>query len=176
MESRIQNAVEYIQQNPESNMRAVAREFGVPRGRLRSRMQGHLPHRAVPAANTKLSRAEETALCRYIDRLDGINLAVRAEFVTDAANFILRERSSKTNGESLPMVGHNWTTRFLKRHSYQKRMQKKVHMDRQASEDPNRVAQYFQSIQTIITEEGIPPQDIWNMDGRDSGSAVARIS
>ena len=89
--------------------------------------------------NTKLSAAEEKALCLYIDRLDNINLAVRAEFVTDAANHILQER-----GKDSP-VGQNWTTRFLKRHGYHRRLQKKLNADRQASEDVDRVAQYFQS-------------------------------
>ena len=33
---------------------------------------------------------EKQAICNYIDCLDKINLAVRAEFVTDAANYVLK--------------------------------------------------------------------------------------
>ncbi|KID81924.1 transposase [Metarhizium guizhouense ARSEF 977] len=39
-----------------------------------------------------------------------------------------------------------------------------MHSDRQASEDLERVNVYFQRLFTILTEEGIPPEDIWNMD------------
>ncbi|KJZ69200.1 hypothetical protein HIM_11400 [Hirsutella minnesotensis 3608] len=79
----------------------VAREFGVPSGRLRYRLQGRPPKAGQEAKNTRLSRPEEKALCRYIDRLDHINLAVRAEFVTDAANHILCERSGQTDSPLL---------------------------------------------------------------------------
>lgn len=164
MESLIEEAIQYIDDNPEVKIATVAREFGVPRGRLRYRLEGRSPKLGWPAANTKLSRPEENALCRYIDRLDNINLAVRAEFVTDAANYILKKRSSKAQQENPPTVGHNWTTRFLRRHGYHRRLQKKLHADRDASENPQRVAQYFQKLQEVYTQEGIPPEDIWNMD------------
>ena len=95
MEARIQEALEYMADFPEAKLATVAREFGVPRSRLRYRREGRPPKAGQPAANTKLSGPEEMALCRYIDRLDNINLAVRPEFVTDAANAILRERSGR---------------------------------------------------------------------------------
>ena len=94
MESKIQEAVQFLEDFPEAKIATVAREFGVPRTRLRNRLAGRPPKKGQPAANMKLSDEEEVALCRYIDRLDNINLAVRAEFVADAANHILRERSS----------------------------------------------------------------------------------
>ena len=158
MESRIQEAIQYLDDFPDAKVATVAREFGIPRNRLRYRLEGRPPKKGQTNTNTKLSAAEEKALCLYIDRLDNINLAVRAEFVTDAANHILQER-----GKDSP-VGQNWTTRFLKRHGYHRRLQKKLNADRQASEDVDRVAQYFQKLQQVIEQHGIPPDDIWNMD------------
>ncbi|KJZ68610.1 hypothetical protein HIM_11998 [Hirsutella minnesotensis 3608] len=89
-----------------------------------------------------------------------MNLAVRPEFVTDAANNILRERS----GQADFVIGSKWTSRFLKRHGYFKKLQKKLHAERQASEDLTRVARYFQALENVVQEHGIPPDDIWNMD------------
>ena len=43
----------------------------------------------------KLSNLEETALYRYIDRLDRANLAIRVVYVTDVANYILASRASR---------------------------------------------------------------------------------
>ena len=63
---------------------------------------------------TKLLDSEVSAICRYVVRLDRINLAVRAEFITDAANYILRQRSPSPG--TTPTVGKCWTTRFIKRH------------------------------------------------------------
>lgn len=164
MESRIQEAVNHIRRFPDAKIATVAKEFGVPRNRLRYRLEGRSPKNGQPAANTKLSRAEESALCRYIDRLDRINLAVRPEFVTDAANYILREQTSQSQAGHPLLVGPNWTTRFLTRHKYSKRLQKKLHADRQASEDLSRVAEYFQKLSDICERDGILPDDTWNMD------------
>ena len=164
MESRIQEAVNHIRRFPDAKIATVAKEFGVPRNRLRYRLEGQSPKNGQPAANTKLSRAEESALCRYIDRLDRINLAVRPEFVTDAANYILRERTSQSQAGDPLLVGPNWTTRFLTRHKCSKRLQKKLHADRQASEDLSRVAKYFQKLSDICERDGILPDDTWNMD------------
>ncbi|KAM4064001.1 Tc5 transposase DNA-binding domain-containing protein [Hirsutella rhossiliensis] len=83
-----------------------------------------------------------------------------SEFVTDAANHILHQRS----GQADLAIGSRWTSRFLKRHGYFKKLQKKLHSERQASEDLTRVNQYFQSLHKVIQEKGIPPEDIWNMD------------
>lgn len=161
MEARIQEALEYIDNFSGAKVATVAREFGVPSGRLRYRLEGRQPKAGQEAKNTRLSRPEEKALCRYIDRLDHINLAVRVEFVTDAANHILRERSGQTDP---PPVGPNWTSRFLKRHGYFKKRQKRLHVERQASEDLTRVNQYYQNLQRVIQENDIPPEDLWNMD------------
>jgi Tc5 transposase DNA-binding domain len=137
MEARVQEAVDYITANPGLPMTKVAKHFDVPYDRLRNRRLGLQPRKGIPATNTKLSIAEEKALCLYIDRLDYINLAVRPEFVTDAANSILKERS-RPNEEPLT-VGHNWTICFLKRYKYFRMRQKKLNSDRQASEDFDKV-------------------------------------
>ena len=122
------------------------------------------PKKGRPAANTKLSREEETAICHYIDRLDRINLAVRPQFITDAANYILKLRSSsRQDPATIPTVGANWTKRFVKRHSYCKRLQKKMQLDRQTAEEPQRVLEYFNRLRKVIEDEGIQPSDIWNM-------------
>ncbi|KAM4067481.1 Tc5 transposase DNA-binding domain-containing protein [Hirsutella rhossiliensis] len=121
MEARILEAMQYIGDVPDAKVANVARQFGVPRNRLRYRLEGRPPKVGRPATNMKLSRPEEAALCRYIDRLDNVNLAVRPEFVTDAANNILRERS----GQADLVIGSKWTSRFLKRHGYFKKLQKK---------------------------------------------------
>jgi transposase-like protein len=95
MESRIQEAINYLAQNPGAPVATIAREFSVSRHRLRNRIKGHLPKKGLPASNTRLSGPEEKALCRYIDRLDQINLAVHVKFVTYTANYILLEKSSR---------------------------------------------------------------------------------
>ncbi|KXX73119.1 Jerky protein [Madurella mycetomatis] len=164
MESRIQEALQYINENPGAKTARVALEFGVPRPRLRRRLDGIGPKAGRPATNKKLLPAEEVALCRYIDRLDCLNLAVRPAFITAAANYILLESSSQADKDDPPVVGRNWTTRFIRRYDYIRQRQKKLDSDRQSAEDPQRVAEYFQKLNKVIMEEGIVAEDIWNMD------------
>ncbi|KID81501.1 transposase, partial [Metarhizium majus ARSEF 297] len=162
VELRVNEALEYIDANPGAKIRAVARKFDVPRGRLQRRGNGVPARKGHPARNTKLSREEEVALCNYIDRLEKANFAVRAEFITDAANYILKERASSTAPPEL--VGTRWTTRFVKRHNYHKSLQKKLDSNRKASEDITRALSYYNKLKEVIEEYGIPPDDIWNMD------------
>jgi hypothetical protein len=164
MESRIQDALLYIQQFPNAKVAKVAKEFGVPRGRLRYRLQGLYPKDGHHASNAKLTGPEEEALCRYIERLDYANLAIRPEFVTDAANAILQERLSKNAKPEDKLVSKMWTTRFLKRHKYLREKQKKLSQDRQAAEDLRIVQVYFERLAAIIQGHGILPESIWNMD------------
>ncbi|KAK3934571.1 hypothetical protein QBC46DRAFT_273516, partial [Diplogelasinospora grovesii] len=65
-------------------------QFKVPVGYLRRRMKGIKTKKDVIATNTKLSRPEEAALCRYIDRLDAINLHIQREMIHNTTNLILK--------------------------------------------------------------------------------------
>ncbi|KAJ6437104.1 FAD linked oxidase domain-containingprotein [Purpureocillium lavendulum] len=68
------------------------------------------------------------------------------EFIVDAANAILRAKAPAAERDDPP-------TR-----------QKTLNADRAASEDLDRVVEYFQKLQDIIEEAGILSEDIWNMD------------
>ena len=161
-EDRLRNALDYLHQNPDSKASTVTKEFKVTRGQLRSRLDGHSSSKEQTSINTKLSYSEEKALCRYIDRLDSINLHVRQEFVVDAANAILKERAGKNN---TPLtVGKCWIKRFLKRHSYDTVKQKVLEQNRQVAENPKVVREWFEKLRKVIQEEGILPEDIYNMD------------
>ncbi|KAK3301552.1 uncharacterized protein B0H64DRAFT_383969 [Chaetomium fimeti] len=65
------------------------------------------PMAGRPATYSRLSGPEEVVLCRYIDRFDRINFAVRTGFVTDAANYILAQRCSCAEQPNPPVVGAN---------------------------------------------------------------------
>jgi hypothetical protein len=163
-EAKIQEALSFIDENPGAKLRAVAREFGVPRDQLRNRSVGRQSRLGRTPANIKLSKPEEAALCRYIDRLEALNLSVRIEFVRDAANAILYERAPLAQKENPPTVGQHWATRFYRRHGYSKTKQKKLDSDRQAAENIERVKEYFDKLGTVLAEGGFVPEDIWNMD------------
>ncbi len=96
--------------------------------------------------NLKFSRPEELALCAYIDRLDHINLAVRREFVVDAANHILREKASKASRGNPPVVGIHWIDRFVRRYGYTLTSQKKLDANRKMAEDLDTVVEWYNKL------------------------------
>lgn len=102
-ESRIQNTMEYMEENPTAKIATVARDFGVPHGRLLQRLNGIPAKKGRPGTSFRLTEAEEMAICRYIDRLDNINLSVRPEFIEDVANVILKARAPKAE-QTIPLV------------------------------------------------------------------------
>lgn len=137
---KLQQAVQFLGDFPDTPVAKVARKFDVDRSTLRARLAGRTPDRG--GHNTKLSIAEEKALCRYIDGLDGVNLAVRSKFITEAANRLLAARSLSNDPSDAETVSHNWTTRFVQRHGYYCVLQK--HAKRTAirrREHKNRVLQ-----------------------------------
>jgi len=116
IEGKIREALDYLEKNPGATISKAARDFRVPRTRLYARSRGVPPKVGHPPTNIRLSDAEETALCRYIDQLDRVNLAVRRKFVRDTANFILQKRA--LDGTKAKDVGRYWVASFIKRHRY----------------------------------------------------------
>ena len=82
MESRIDDALHFYSLYPQLPLFAVAREYHVPRTTLQRRLAGAGPRKGRKASHSRLSKAEEEAICRYIDRLKRMNIAVRKDFIT----------------------------------------------------------------------------------------------
>jgi hypothetical protein len=64
IELRVKDALKYLQMHPSMKPTTVARQFSIPRSRLLRHLDGILPRTGIPATNTKLSRPEESTLCR----------------------------------------------------------------------------------------------------------------
>jgi hypothetical protein len=158
---RVEEAVRYFGNNPTARQRAVTKKFNVPRDRVRRRLSGVPLKQGRHASNAWLTGPEEVALCRYVDRLDGTNLSIRKEFIKDAANLILRERTEET---PQPTVGPKWVDRFIKRHNYSVLSQKIRDSSRQNAESVEKVTAYFERLHDCICEHGIVDSDILNMD------------
>jgi hypothetical protein len=164
IELRVNEALEYLGMHPGVKPTAVARQFSIPRGRLLRRLDGISPRAGIPATNTKLSKPEESALCRYIDRLDCINLPTRKTFIRDTANLILQARVSRAEQANLPTVGKKWVDRFIKRHKYKVIPSYILDANRHASENPEAINAWFVKFKAVVAEYGIVADDIWNMD------------
>ena len=162
-ETRLSDAVEFYRQNPDAKYAPVARQFEVSPETLRRRVNGGRPAKGKHATHSKLSKAEEEALSDYVDCLNKLQLPVFREHVTDAANSIIKDRSSKLDTQP-QTVGINWTTRILTRHDISVQRLKIIDKKRKAAENLDNVSWWFNQLRFVIQDYGILPEDIWNMD------------
>jgi hypothetical protein len=164
IELRVKEALEYLQLHPSAKPTTVARQFSISRVRLLCCLDNIPPCTGIPATNTKLSKPEESALCRYIDCLDRINLPTRKVFIRDTANLILQARASRTEQADPPTVGKKWVDRFIKWYNYNVISSHVLDANRHASENPNAINAWFVKFKAVVSEYGIVVDDIWNMD------------
>ena len=163
IERRIQEALQYRQEYPNCSIASLAKEYHVPYHRLRARLFGTPSKIGRQSTYSRLSKAQEYALCLYIDRLDHVRLSVRRSFIENAANSILQANTPENTPLPSP-IGQHWVTRFITRHGYTVVPQKVLDADRQAAENQEVIISWFEALQKVISDNGILPEDIWNMD------------
>ena len=69
----------------------VLREILTCRIRAYTRLRGRQTLCDRPHTNTRLTKAEEAAICSYIDRLDRLNLSARSGHIRGAAESSISE-------------------------------------------------------------------------------------
>ena len=89
-EERVQHALQYLQNNPQAKLTAVAEKFFVGRKRLRNRSTGIGANTTKRPVNYKLSEVQEQALLEVIRQSDSIGLLIRQKATPLYANEILK--------------------------------------------------------------------------------------
>ena len=135
IENRIENAITAILCEENPNISRFMREFNVPYGQLRMRLKGRDSWSTRPPTGCLLSDAEESALCRYINILDELDIHVCPAIVETAANSILQEGHTD---KSLPppTIGGHWLKCFFQRHpEYRIRKQRAIDPDQKKTHE-----------------------------------------
>ena len=158
----VNEALEYLGMYPDAKPTTVVRQFAIPHAWLLHRLDSIPPRTGIPATNTKLSKLEESALCRYIDRLDHINLPTRKAFIQDTANLILQAKASRAEQANPPTVSKKWVDRFIRRYKYNIIPSHVLDANRHASENPEAINTWFLKYKTVVSEHGIVA-DITNL-------------
>jgi len=168
IEERIQNAYKEWEELEKPNIAKLARNFEVPEGRLRARIEGRQSRSERGAANRLLTESEELAICLYLKRLDTIGTAARVPMVTSCANLILQQRTGPTglaDNQTPIKVGRTWTARFLERHpEFYIRKQKTLDFKRKMAHNPSDLCQWFEQYKSTCDKNGIQSTDIYNFD------------
>jgi hypothetical protein len=123
------------------------------------------------ATSYKLTDLEEDSLVEWILSIDARGAAPRPATVGEMANILLAARGSSPS----PTVGKNWPSSFVKRRvELHSRFSRRYDYQRALNEDPKALRAWFTTVQSVIDENGIQSEDIYNFD--KTGFAIGLIS
>ena len=167
LDERAQKAAEEIVREREAGECPViaekAREWRVNKNRVQRRLKGIGPRTSRRPVNRKLSTIQEAVLLNWILALDEIGLSIRIDQINSSANVILQEDHFEE--DSAPIVGHNWSKRFLERHpELHKVKQKPLELERKLAHDPVVLKNWFERFLQLRERYSIQDEDIWNFD------------
>ncbi len=101
IEDRIQQAIEYIKENPDAKRAKVARDFDVSSQRLRFRLLEKTPASAVRGMHDRrLTPDQDLALVIYTRKLITFDLNSRLNVIRSAATKLLMQNASESSSPS----------------------------------------------------------------------------
>ena len=169
LEDRIEAALVDVAHQTFSSITRAALHYRVKPRTLQKRVKGGASKTTRYSTNTRLTRAQESSLCEYVDLLDSWDVQARVPHIRGAAEYLLAQTTDPSNPP--PPLGPDWVTRFLERHpEYKKRRQQPLSVARKDSYDLETIQIYFQRLRKACEDYGIQEEDIWNMD--ESGFRV----
>jgi hypothetical protein len=170
-EGKILLALSDLKEGRIQSLRAAARLYEIPETTLRNRAFG-IQSRVDQRPNRhKLTQLEEDSLTEWIISMDTRGAAPRPSTVRDMANILLAARGNQPP----TTVGKNWPSTFVNRRpELRTRFSRRYDYQRALNEDPKSLRQWFTTVQRIIDEKGIQPEDIYNFD--ETGFAMGLIS
>jgi Tc5 transposase DNA-binding domain len=166
-EARLQEALNYKREHPNSSFRWLERQFNVPKDRIQRRFKGTRTSKSVrKPTNLKLDSHQDKALCWYLTELWKMGVPLRYKGINTAANEILATAHPTTDPTiPPPTVGINWAQRWLQRHpEFSRRLEKPIEAERQRAMNKERISDFFDKFKKICDTHGIQKEDIWNMD------------
>lgn len=93
--------------------------------------------------------------------MDSRGAAPRPSTMRDMANILLATRCSHPP----PTVGKNWPSTFInRREEIRSRFSRRYDYQRALNKDPKSIREWFATMQRVINEYGIQPEDIYNFD------------
>jgi hypothetical protein len=170
-EGRILLALQALKNGQIKSLHAAAKLYEIPYATLHNRSTGRPSRVDIRASGYKLTQLEEDSLAKWIISMDSRGAAPRPSTVREMADILLAARGTQPP----PTVGVNWTSSFIRRREeLRSRSSKRYDYQRALNEDPKSLRAWFATVQRVIDENGIQPEDIYNFD--ETGFAMGLIS
>ena len=169
-EGKVLLALDDIKNGRIKSLRAAARLYEVPLTTLHARTAGRISRVDKHPSGHKLTQLEEDSHTEWIISMDTRGAAPRPSTVREMANILLAARGNHPP----PTVGVNWVSTFInRRYELRTRFSKRYDYQRALNEDPKSIREWFATVQRVIDDNGIQPEDIYNFD--ETGFAMGLI-
>ena len=170
----IQDAIDAINKRDKSSVRAIAREFRVPYGRLRSRLNSNPSKSDVRGLhNRALKPDQEQALLSYFQRLDEMGIPARYSTIQRKAEAVLAQDLPPTYPR--PNLSQKWAKRWLDRqYDLFKVKQKPLAAAQKNAHDVELLQGHFMRFKELKDKYYIFDEDIWNFDETGFRIGMAR--
>jgi len=153
-----------------ASVRAIAKEFNVPRSTLQDRIGGKPARNQAHEQLMHLTKVEETELVNWITTLTQRGYAPRYRTVRELAEFIRNLRVHGINDDDIRLVnydriGRDWVASFLSRHPELESARRKcIEAARIKDVSVERLTRWFEDLRCVIEEHNIESENIYNMD------------
>jgi hypothetical protein len=182
-EARTQQAIATYKKKQEksgkASVRAIAKEFNVPRSTLQDHRDGKLARNQAHEQLMHLTKVEERGLVHWITMLTQRGYAPRYCTVRDLAEIIRNRRVYGVNDEDVQLINYDdisrdWVARFMSCHpDLESARRKCIEAARIKDVSVERLTKWVEDLQGIIAEHNIEPKNLYNMD--ESGFAIGDV-
>ena len=146
-------------QNPNEAAKATGAEVSTIYRRLRGQKSRH----DANVDSQALTPTEEYSLVQWAQRAASMGHPLRHPFLRELAEELRKERV-KLEGKPIHPLGKEWVHRFLKRHPVLKSQLSKSIERARAEVTKEEVQEWFKTFKSVIQEEGVLEENIYNMD------------
>jgi hypothetical protein len=160
LEGRINKALESYHAAKKPNIASIAREFSIPYGTFRGRVQGRKPRNDRTAPHKALKPEQEKALILWIDTLDQAFSPPSTGQIHSAALQIVRRHDPNRN------LGKNWAYNFIARLPLRFDTIRLKPMEKARFEAANAgyVVSWYDRLQITLKSYNITPRNLYNFD------------
>jgi hypothetical protein len=150
-----------IQNSRVKSIRAAAKLYEIPHSSLADHAKGVLVHVDSRPSRHKFTQLEEDPLTEWILSMDSRSISPRPATVGEMANILLAAHGDHPP----PTVGKNWPSSFIKHHDELRScFSRRYDYQRALNKDPKLIQQWFTTVRSVIDENGIQSEDIYNFN------------
>ena len=145
------------------NPNEAAKATGAEVSTIYRRLRGQKSRRDANVDSQALTPTEEYSLVQWAQRAASMGHPLRHQFLRELAEE-LRKKRVKLEGKLILPLGKEWVHRFLKRNPVLKSQLSKSIEKARAEVTKEEVQAWFKAFKSVIQEEGVLEENIYNMD------------